>query len=107
MEWGEGRLMDEEEAIETKAEQALLEIEHLVSGASDVEFAVEGDVIRHEPSEELEGFLERQSDESGLEPEELLRLHADLFARVFLEDAEDDGGTADSELPDDPRPDRR
>jgi hypothetical protein len=107
MEWGDSRLMDEEEAIETKAEQALLEIEHLVSGASSVEFAVEGDVIRHEPSEELEGLLERQSDESGLEPEELLRLHVDLFARVFLEVEEGDGGTADSGLPDDPRPDRR
>lgn len=102
MEWGDSRLMDEEEAIETKAEQALLEIEHLVSGANSVEFAVEGDVIRHEPSEELEGFLERQADESGLEPEVLLRLHVDLFARVFLEEDDDEG--ADSELLDDPRP---
>lgn len=105
MEWGEDRLMDEEEAIDTKAEQALLEIEHLVSGASDVEFTVEGDAIHHEPSEELARFLERQADDSGLEPEELLRLHVDLFARVFLED--DGTPEPDPELPDDPRPDRR
>lgn len=95
--------MDEEEAIETKAEQALLEIEHLVSGATDVEFTVEGDVIRHEPSDELERFLKRQAAESGLDPEELLRLHVDLFARVFLED-DTSQPTAGSGFPDDPRP---
>lgn len=94
--------MDEDEALETKAEQALLEIEHLVSGATDVEFAVEGDVIHHEPSDELEQFLERQATESGLEPERLMRLHVDLFARAFL----DEGGTQAAGLADDPRPDR-
>ena len=92
--------MEEEEAFETKAEQALLEIEHLVSGATDVEFAVEDGVIHHEPSDELQRFLERQAAESGLEPEQLLRLHVDLFARVFL----DEGGASDAGLSDDPRP---
>ena len=103
MEWGDSRLMEEEEAIETKAEQALLEIEHLVSGATDVEFTVEGDVIHYEPSEEVEQFLERQAAESGLEPEEVLGLHVDLLARVFLEDDKTDP-TAGSGFPDDPRP---
>ena len=97
-EWGDSRLMDEEDALETKAEQALLEIEHLVSDATEVEFAVEDGRIRHRPSDELEAFLEDQADEFGLEPAEVLAMHVDLFARVFLEDEE---SGAD---PDDPRP---
>lgn len=83
--WGEQRLMDPEEALEEKVEQALLEIEHLVSGATEVEFAVDGTTVRHEPSEELSAFLDSQSDWSGLDPETALRLHVDLFARVFLD----------------------
>lgn len=98
--WGDSRLVDEEEALETKAEQALLEIEHLVSGATDVEFAVDGDTVRYEPSEELEGFLEEQSAAAGLDPGELLALHVDLFARVFLDEERSAGG----HHPDDPRP---
>lgn len=100
VEWGDSRLMDEEEALEAKAEQALLEIEHLVSGAAEVEFTVDGDVVRHEPSDELAAFLERQADEAGIEPGELLGLHVDLFARVFLEDDQSTPGRH----PDDPRP---
>lgn len=84
-EWGESRMKDPDEALEEKAEQALLEIEHLVSDATEVEFDVEDGVVRHEPSEELRTFLEAQSDETGVDPETLLKLHVDLFARVFLD----------------------
>ena len=87
-EWAEVRLTDRETAIETKAEQSLLEIEHLVSGATEVEFNVDGRTINHEPSDELLSFLETQATETGLQPETVLKLHVDLFARVFL--AEDE-----------------
>lgn len=83
--WGDQRLMDPEDALEEKAEQALLEIEHLVSDATEVEFAVDGATVHHEPSDELSAFLESQAAESGLDPETLLKLHVDLFARVFLD----------------------
>ena len=99
-EWGDSRLMDEEEALAAKAEQALLEIEHLVSGASEVEFAVEGDTVHHEPSDELESFLESQAADAGVDPGELLGLHVDLFATVFLEADHSKPGRH----PDDPRP---
>jgi hypothetical protein len=85
-EWGDQRLMDETEAIESKAEQALLEIEHLVSGDTDVEFDVDGRTVRHHPSDELRSFLEAQAAETDLDAERLLKLHVDLFARVFLND---------------------
>lgn len=91
-EWGDSRLMDAEEALEAKAEQALLEIEHLVSGAHEVSFAVDLDdetgeaTIAHEPSDELSAFLAAQSEESGLDEATLLKLHVDLFAQVFLEE---------------------
>ncbi|MFC6717783.1 hypothetical protein ACFQGT_09095 [Natrialbaceae archaeon GCM10025810] len=86
-EWGESRRLDDEEAIETKVEQALLEIEHLVSGAVDVAFEVDADseTVTHEPSDDLEAFLERQATETGLDPDRILKLHVDLFARAFLE----------------------
>ena len=85
-EWGDSRLMDADEAVEAKAEQALLEIEHLVSGATGVEFAVEGRTIRHEASDELAELLAAQADETGLAESELLRLHVDLFSGAFRED---------------------
>lgn len=85
-EWGEKRMMDTEDAMETKVEQALLEIEHLVSGATEVEFAVEDRTVRFDPTEELETFLERQAREAGIDVETLLGLHVDLFARVFLDE---------------------
>jgi len=89
-EWGDARMMDAEDALESKAEQALLEIEHLVSGAHEVSFAVDSDgdtaTISHEPSDELTTFLAEQSEESGLEEAKLLKLHVDLFARVFLDE---------------------
>jgi len=85
-EWGESRLMDFEEALETKAEQALLEIEHLVSDATDVEFEVDDTTVTHYPSDDLAGFLANQAEETGLDESTVLKLHVDLFARVFLED---------------------
>ena len=99
--WGDSRLMDEDDALETKAEQALLEIEHLVSDATEVEFAVRDGEIHHHPSDDLEAFLAEQADAHDLDPADVLAMHVDLFARAFLEDAESGSGGAD---PDDPRP---
>lgn len=84
-EWGNRQMKDTEDALESKAEQALLEIENLVSGATDVDFEVEDETIRHHPSEELEAFLEEQTEGTDLTPSELLARHADLFATVFLD----------------------
>lgn len=84
--WGDSRVMTESAAVEAKVEQALLEIEHLVSGAVDVEFELEETTVRYEPSDDLAAFLEDQGAETGLEPDRLLKLHVDLFARAFLDD---------------------
>ena len=84
--WGDSRVMTESAAVEAKVEQALLEIEHLVSGAVDVEFELEETTVRYEPSDDLVAFLEGQGAETGLEPDRLLKLHVDLFARAFLDD---------------------
>lgn len=84
--WSEQHLTDAEEGLEIKAEQALLEIEHLVSDAYEVTFEVDGRTIVHEPSEELQAFLARQADATGLDESTLLKLHVDLFARAFLDD---------------------
>ncbi len=87
-EWGEDRLMEPEDAIESKVEQALLEIEHLVSGDvdPDLDFEVDGTRIEYEPSEDLGAFLDRQAEDVGVDPGTVLELHVDLFARVFLDD---------------------
>ncbi|USZ66900.1 hypothetical protein NGM10_09165 [Halorussus salilacus] len=85
-EWSEARLTDFETALETKVEQALLEIEHLVSDATDVSFEVEDATVRHRPSDGLAAFLADQSAATGLDESEILKLHVGLFARVFLED---------------------
>lgn len=84
--WGDARLMDDAEAIEVKVEQALLEIEHLVSGAHEVDFTVEGSTVHHEPTADLESFLDTQATETGVEESVLLRSYADLFARAFLDE---------------------
>jgi hypothetical protein len=83
-EWGDRRMMDDEEAMATKAEQALLEIEHLVSGRTEVEFAVEGETIRYDPSPELAAFLDEQAENAGIDREAVCSLYVNLFARVFL-----------------------
>ncbi|SEH43874.1 hypothetical protein SAMN05192561_1011088 [Halopenitus malekzadehii] len=87
-EWGEARLEERDEAIETKVEQALLEVEHLVSGAHEVDFEVDGRTVHLEPTDALATFLERQATAKGLDESDVLALHVDLFARVFLDDEE-------------------
>lgn len=88
-EWGERRMMDTEDALETKVEQALLEIEHLVSGATEVAFEVEDRTVRFDPTDDLASLLETQAEEAGVEVDTLLRLHVDLFARVFLDEGDE------------------
>ena len=84
--WGDARLMDDDEATEVKVEQALLEVEHLVSGAHEVDFSIEGSTVHHEPTAALEAFLETQAAETGIAESVLLRSYADLFARAFLDE---------------------
>lgn len=86
-EWAERRMTDADDALETKVEQALLEVEHLASGAHDVEFSVEDQTVTYDPTDELGELLDRQAAETGLDPDEVLKLHVDLFARAFLDDA--------------------
>jgi len=85
--WAEERVMTEEAALEAKAEQALLEIEHLATGAQEVDFELdeEGEIIRYVPSGELRAFLDAQAEASGVDRETVLRLHVDLFAGAFLD----------------------
>lgn len=87
-EWAEARLEEHDEAIETKVEQALLEVEHLVSGAHEVDFEVDGRTVHHNPTDALATFLEQQATAKGIEESDVLALHVDLFARVFLDDEE-------------------
>ncbi len=87
--WAERRAIAREEALATKAEQSLLEIEHLVSGSHDVEFEVDGREIHYEPTEDLSAFLDRWSSETGLEESAVLAMHVDLFANAFLDEVTD------------------
>lgn len=84
--WAERQLMDDEEALEIKAEQSLLEIEHLVSGSHEVEFDVDGRTITHYPTADLATFLSERAEETGLTEADVLKLYVDLFARAFLDD---------------------
>ena len=87
-EWAEARLEDRETAIETKAEQALLEIEYLVSGRTEVSFEVdpEAGTLHYDPSDALGDRLAEQAAETGLDEATLLRLHVDLFVSAFTGD---------------------
>lgn len=85
-EWAERQLMDEEEALEIKAEQSLLEIEHLISGSHEVEFDVDGRTITHYPTADLGTFLSKKAEETGLDEATILKLYVDLFTNAFLED---------------------
>ncbi|MDS0253744.1 hypothetical protein NC662_08395 [Haloarcula tradensis] len=89
-EWADRRLEDIDEAMETKVEQALLEIEHLVSQSHDVAFEVDGREIRYEPTEELAALLRRQAEESGIDESTALKMHVDLYANAFLDDVTDE-----------------
>jgi len=86
-EWAERRMTDADDALETKVEQALLEVEHLASGAHDVAFEVDGRTVTYDPTADLRDLLDRQAEETGLEPATVLKLHVDLFARAFLDEA--------------------
>lgn len=88
--WGEQRLQETDEALETKVEQALLEVEHLVSQSHDVEFDVDGRTISYEPTEELSSLLARQADELGADESAILKAHVDLYANTFLEEASEE-----------------
>ncbi|WP_224448790.1 hypothetical protein [Haloprofundus salilacus] len=85
-EWADIRLMETEDALEVKAEQALLEVEHLVSGVHEVEFTVEDGELRYDPSDELAKLLSKHAENTGVDEATVLGLHVDLFARVFLDD---------------------
>jgi hypothetical protein len=87
-EWAEARLEDRETAIETKAEQALLEIEYLVSGRTEVSFEVDAEAgeLHYAPSDPLAERLADQAAETGLDESTLLRLHVDLFVGAFSTD---------------------
>jgi hypothetical protein len=87
-EWAEARLEDRETAIETKAEQALLEIEYLVSGRTEVSFEVDAEAgeLHYAPSDSLADRLAEQAAETGLDEATLLRLHVDLFVGAFSTD---------------------
>lgn len=82
-------MMETEDALAEKVEQALLEVEHLVSGAYEVTFEVEGRTVTYEPTDDLATFLEAQAAATGLEESTVLKLHVDLFATVFLESDEE------------------
>lgn len=87
-EWGDRRMLEDEKAMSAKAEQALLEIEHLVAGHTEVEFAVEDGIIHYEPSEETIEFLDEQTEFAGVDHETVLSLYVNLFARVFLDEGQ-------------------
>ncbi|MFB6092972.1 MAG: hypothetical protein ABEK02_08190 [Haloquadratum sp.] len=87
-EWADARMTDVEDAIETKVEQALLEIEHLTADATEVEFELDGRSVSYAPSDELSTYLESQAADTGLDPSTVLKLHVDLYAGAFdLDDA--------------------
>ena len=87
-EWADRRLEDIDEAMETKVEQALLEVEHLVSQSHDVAFEVDGREVRYEPTAELAALLRRQAEESGIDESAVLKMHVDLYANAFLHPAQ-------------------
>jgi len=89
-EWADRRLEDIDEAMETKVEQALLEIEHLVSQSHEVEFEVDGREISYKPTEKLAALLERQAEESGTDESTVLKMHVDLYANAFLDEVKDE-----------------
>lgn len=89
-EWADRRMMDVEEALGTKVEQSLLEIEHLVSQSHEVDFEIDGREVSYEPSADLAAFLARWADEMDLEESEVLEMQVDLFAEAFLDEVVED-----------------
>jgi hypothetical protein len=84
--WGERRLAAGEDPLETKIEQALLEVEHLASGATDVAFELSDGEVVYEPSAELARLLDAQAEEGGVAPATVLGFYLDLCARVYLDE---------------------
>lgn len=85
--WAEARMEDIDEALATKVEQSLLEIEHLVAGVHEVTFEVDGRAISYEPTEETAGFISQQAEAAGVDEATVVKLHVDLYANTFLEEA--------------------
>lgn len=85
-EWADQRMLDDEDALEQKLEQALLEVEHLASGTTELEFEIDGRTLEYEPSEELDELLAEQAERVDADPAAVLELHLELFARTFLPD---------------------
>jgi hypothetical protein len=84
--WAEARMKEREEALRVKAEQALLEVEHLVAGEMEVDLTVDDGVISYEPSADAESFLADQAANAGIDPETVVELYIELFADVFSDD---------------------
>lgn len=97
-EWANRRMQSTEEALETKTEQSLMEIEHLISQSHTVEldFEVENRRISYEPTPELAEFLTRQAAGTELDESDVLKMHVDLFANAFLDEIKDDQRPADA-----------
>lgn len=85
-EWADQRMLDEDDALEQKLEQALLEVEHLASGTTELEFELDGRTLHYAPSDELGELLEEQAERIDADPADVLELHLELFARTFLPD---------------------
>jgi hypothetical protein len=84
-EWADTRMQEPEVALEQKLEQALLEVEHLASGSTELAFDLAADrTLEYEPSDELRALLEAQAERVDSDPATVLELHLELFARTFL-----------------------
>lgn len=94
--WADERVMTDEAALDAKAEQSLLEIEHLVASKQSVDYELDGDELTYDPSDKLYAFLSEQAEDAGIDPERVLSMYVDLFAGAFLSDdsvtPEDDRG---------------
>lgn len=89
-EWAERRFEEIDDALATKVEQSLLEIEHLVAQAHEVEFEVDGREITYEPSETTAAFISEQAETAGVDESTIVKLHVDLYANTFLEEAKEE-----------------
>ncbi len=99
-EWADRRMMDIEDALATKVEQSLLEIEHLISESHEVEFEVDDRTVYYEPTPELSAFLSRWADKTGLDESQILEMYVDLFTNAFLDEIKDGDRQPDASLED-------
>jgi hypothetical protein len=84
--WADARMTERDEALRVKAEQALLEVEHLVAGGTAVDLDIDDGVISYDPSSDAEAFLAEQAANAGIDEETVVELYIELFADVFSED---------------------